>query len=862
MLSYGWDSMSDSSRRDSGGFQSLLGKARLPKMTKPELPGSMKKGVDQLSGFAKNMFTRVPETRVREPQPIQEARDLGNMGFGMSNVSESDTIYYSEIPEDKIFYQAESDFIEPRRSPSFAQETIEEEPRVETPVEIQEPVVEECIVEMQDFFMEYPEVPVDLRDVELESELEIPETVNLRDLEAEAIEVPEHEAVYVSAEDAPMIIEAVTEDTVEDVPDSRLFDPEPAAPKELHPRSYEEMFGNIPRGASGVVDVCIGTNVDGVIKDVEPKPADPVPVYESTDFMDSVVKSVIKDVSSYSQSVGLREAPSVSQEVERIGSAPVSAGPEEKTFEDVPDVYVPPVKDFEEDAKAVAEPAWDVADDTAEAFVSMASVIRYPYVVAEAPAWDVTEETASAFLGMESNIEYPEPEVPETVIEAPVWDVSEDASESFISMGSVIRFPKAEYTVPAWDVCESVSESYLSLESTIEYPKKVVAALPAWDVNEDTSEAFTSMDSVIRFPKAEYVAPAWNVTEEVSSAYLAMESTIRFPKAEYTVPAWDVADDTAEAFVSMASVITFPKVVAEIPAWDVSESVSESFLSMESTIEYPRAVIEAPVWDVTEEAADSFTAMDSVIRFPKAEYTVPAWDVTVDAAAAFAGYKDLEEEYNKQAIIASLPKTIVAEDLEPIEEERVDDVTAFKYNSTGNFAITGTDIGDTLVDVKGNKDYNQDSMNVPVEKISTIHQTRFVFKDGKLQKVVESLDLSKIEDATVSGEFAAAPEVMDESIRAPLAVEDESEEAVAEETVMAIEAPEAILSVEAPEAVLAVEAPEQVLAVSAAPEVIQLPAAAPVYALPEPKILSKTVNGVRFTFGRSNNSSGSVRFSF
>jgi len=823
--------MSDNSRRDSAGFQSLFGRKKLPKFSKPEIPESMKKGMGQLSGFAKNMFTRTIESRVRAPEPSLDERDLDSLGYKKEMVSESDAIYYSSHSEDDIFSE-----------PEAVMDSVFDEPVVGSGFEdVFEPAadVRDVYAEGSDDVLSYGSPMEAVADIEAP---EVPvmwseeDSFQLRDAE---FDVNTEEPVMEAQDDYDSI--RITDDFPKD---TRLYDPTPmeAAAPSVH-KSYEELFSNIQRGASGVVDVCVGTNVDGDIINVDCTPIETIPVYESADFMESVVKSVVRSTAVRVASEDIPEYLDESEEVMRLGAAPGQEAVEEKTFDDVPDVYVPPIQDFEEDAEAAAEPVWEVPGFAADAFAEMESVISYPEIEAEAPVSYVNDDAVSASIDS-----YPEPiwEVSDDAADAfacmmaateevgaePVWEVDEETAEAFLAMGSTIEYPAPVVAaLPEWDVADETADAFLAMGSTISYPKKVHIE-PEWDVSAESAEAFTVMGSYISYPRREKPMAAWDVAEDITESYLGMESTIAYPKKVHVEPAWDVCADTADSFLAMESTIEYPKKVHIEPEWDVAEDITESYLGMESTIEFPKAVMEAPVWDVSDDASEAFVCLESTIRYPRPVVAaLPEWDVSDAAVGAFAGYQELEEELNKQVVMATLASTIVVEELVPQPVEREDDFAASAHNSTGNCSVTDSAVADVLkINLKDNEEINKDNLEISPEP-KTVRKTSFVFKDGKLQMVTsEPISIKEIEEDSMRVEFAESPEVQEESIRVPLEVEDAAEE-IEEEY-------------------------------AGYPDIIPLPAAAQMYALPEPRILSKTVNGVRFTFGRTEKAKGTVRFSF
>lgn len=250
-------------------------------------------------------------------------------------------------------------------------------------------------------------------------------------------------------------------------------------------------------------------------------------------------------------------------------------------------------------------------------------------------------------------------------------------------------------------------------------PAPVVAVVPEWDVAEADAAVYSDFLSLIPEETTWDVAPVWEVSDAAVEAFAAYQ-TIRpeYPKAAVIVPEWDIKADTFADYLSF---------IPEETTWEV-----------------------APVWDVSEDASDAFIAFGTIRpEYPKAVATIPEWDITEVAVEGFEAYRMAEEDYFRQS--AMFVAATVSNNRIEIDaiERNISDAVAAVSGMTGTFAET-TGASKLLIPVKNNMDINQENLQivpeVPAEK--KIRASRFVFRDGKLQKITEEVDLKV--DAPVS----------------------------------------------------------------------------------------------------------------
>jgi hypothetical protein len=345
------------------------------------------------------------------------------------------------------------------------------------------------------------------------------------------------------------------------------------------------------------------------------------------------------------------------------------------------------------------------------------------------------------------------------------------------------------------------------------------------------------------------------------------------------MPAFDVSDDAGDAYASYLSIRpVYPRKEKAMPAFDASAegaAAFDAYLGIRPV--YPRKEKEMPAFHITADAADAYASYQSIWpQYPRKEKEMPTFDVSDVIAPAFAGYLEMEEEFKRQAVFDGMAVTTVTNDIipEPMER-RISDLGAAEIGRTGNYAETGGSLSDPPIRVKGNDDFNQEGAQVLPEKREG-RAARFVFRNGRIQKVVDKVEITSTDirmQSTVSEEPAPVERIAPAKPvqAAPLKLEEPVEEEVAA-------LPEAQDVIYLPEAKTVISLPEaqDVIYLPEAQDVIALPAAkveepAPVEETAEPKIVitmpaaemvAKDKEGVSFSFGRSNYSYESVRFSF
>ena len=674
----GWDSMSYSSRKDSTGAQGFFGRMRLPKFVgRSDSTDGTHRVSEQASGLA-NLFRRPSEEKT-EVVISQRGHELSQYGYEQFTVSDDEQIYITPTSERTMFNDGEE----------FAVELMTE--KVEETVEVEDDIEPLEVSETEPEFIRNEEA--------------VEETFDVEPIDFVQAFTPMEEEV----EKAEIEAEDIFDDFDEPVTSSTKI-------------SIEDLFGNVVRGSDGIVETDVGIVANGTVIPVEESESKEFHANDRTldSFVDASVESesleepvtrtmglmekdvevdVYEDIESTIMVMPVVDEP---QEIERIGSAEVI--PEMDDEDDVPEVFVPKVEDFTEEA--VAEESVLMEEVTPMLAAPVAVPVLAPAVsaLALAPAAPVIALAPTAtVLAIAAPV----------AVEAPTysWDVSEEAAYSY-EMFNVIEPDYATYSV-----------------------HKEIVEIP-WTINDEAIEAF--------------------------GAFMVLE-----PEYEETV--------------------------TEIP-WELSEDAVEAFNAyMIIKPEYTRAPVEIPAWDVSEEAIE-----------------------------AYSGFQGMEEEYFKQAFIATLPSTIVSNkiEVEPLEK-RIDEVEASALGITSNYAETTSAVKTPVVDMTKDNSFNLDNVEVkPEPKIENgceVRASRFIFKDGRLQKVpvapvavpAAPAAAPAVEEKELVIEYSPAPEVKEESFRAPLIVEAEPE--------------------------------------------LKLNSA---------KLVAKKVEGVNFSFGLSNTNCDSVRFSF
>jgi len=459
----------------------------------------------------------------------------------------------------------------------------------------------------------------------------------------------------------------------------------------------------------------------------------------------------------------------------------------------------------EESTWAVA-PVWEVTDEAVDAYNAYLTIWpQYPKRIAAVPEWDTTAESYAEYLSF----------IPaeSTWAVAPVWDVTDEAVDAYGAYLTIWpQYPKRIAAVPEWDVNEVCAETFIDYISSIP-EESTWAVAPVWEVTEDAVEAYNAYLTIWpQYPKRIAAIPEWDTTADSYADYL---SFIPEESTWAVAPVWDVTDEAVEAFDAFQTIRPeYPRRVAAIPEWDTTaDSYAEylSFIPEESTW----AV--APAWDVSEEAVEAFDAFQTIRpEYPKAVAVIPEWDATDAAVAGFEGYRTAEEDYfNQSAMVVATTVSVSRIKIDEIER-RVTDAVAAVSGITGNVAETSSK-SELLIKVKDNADFNQENLQVVPELApeKKVRSSRFVFKDGRLQKITEEIDIEEITSTVVDASVTVSEEMPVEQIPA------------AEKT---------------------------------SADMFALPAAQSFAALPAP--VAKNNGGVRFSFGQSKSGYGSVRFLF
>ena len=487
----------------------------------------------------------------------------------------------------------------------------------------------------------------------------------------------------------------------------------------------------------------------------------------------------------------------------------------------------------------VAAPAWDVSDETCAAFADYIEAIPRESTWAKPlPEWDIGVETAAVFDSY-MNIW---PQYPKAEVAIPEWDATEEAVAAFDAYMNIWpEYPKAPVTIPEWDATEATAEVYADYLASIPRESTWAKPLPEWDIGEETAAVFDSyMNIWPEYPKAPVIIPEWDATEEAVAAFDAyMNIWPEYPKAEVTIPEWDATEETGEAFADFIGSIPRESTWSKpLPEWDATEMAAAVFADHIASIPEESTWAIEPVWEVTDEAVAAFDAYMTIRpEYPKASVTVPEWDATEEAAEGFIGFLDAVKEEIAPVVPVVVAHTVSVSkiELDPIED-RISDEMAMAIGSTGNYAETDTEV-QMKIKVKDNTDINQENLQITSTK--KVRASHFVFKDGRLVKVVEEKVIADLmeEPSIISTEV---PEDV------PMVL-----------STVNVDEFESSPSIE--------EAPAETIAEESEPKIIALPAAQSFAALPAPKsakLVAKNIEGVRFSFGGNTKGCGSIRFSF
>jgi len=320
---------------------------------------------------------------------------------------------------------------------------------------------------------------------------------------------------------------------------------------------------------------------------------------------------------------------------------------------------------------------------------------------------------------------------------------------------------------PEWTVSDDTSDAFVGYIAMIpaESTFEVAKAEPVWEISDASAESFVDYIAMIPAESTFAIIPVWDVTEEASESFMGFIGMI--PEEEPApvvaeVPEWDVTEMSAESFVGFIAMIPRESTFAIIPVWDVTEEAAMAFTEHMATVpEFEK--IEAPVaWDVTEETSESFMGFIAMIPKESTFAIVPVWDVTEEASAAFVGFMASQEEMYSQAVtetkaVLLLPARI---GVEPLERKAEPDATVeapAQYPVESMTSGADTDNHRYSLDT----DISKETLAENVKLDRPIRASRFVYKDGRIQKVrdeqpldIDSLDkvVSNVmtESATIS----------------------------------------------------------------------------------------------------------------
>jgi len=482
------DSMSDGSRRDSTGSLGLFGRLR-----KPILGGrsgstdDADKEVEQYSGFT-NIFRR--NAGRTEARANAAAHDFNNMGYNRFVMPNGQQIFVQSESEETMF--------------SDDEEFYSTQPEMKTELEM---------------LAEAKKESVDAEEPELDI-FDIPACF----LAVAEPPVVDEQVVVEEKKEEDFTIQSEAEEPSEQILDKSEFDElwGEDSPSESNHVSIEDLFDNVARGPNEFVETSMGIVNNGVVVPKEE-------VLEST--------APVADVDA---PVGLMEKEEPEREM--IAAAPV--GPDD----DAPEVFVPKVEDYTDDAKAalmlsapVAVPAlpapvvvpvrivpWTVTEEAAFAygsFLEFRDVMEQPEI-----DWVITDEAAFAFAELMSMVpDYGKVEVP--------WEITEEAAVAFADLMAIVP----DYTISEvpWEVDEATASAFRAF--------KTIQPETPWDVTDEASVAFAdlmSMESTYAEPEVQ-----WDVTEEASMAFSAFTTIVpEYPVAHYEMPEWDVSEAAAEAY--------------------------------------------------------------------------------------------------------------------------------------------------------------------------------------------------------------------------------------------------------------------------------------------------------------------------
>ena len=807
------------SRKNSEGSGSLFGWVAIPTFGRTDFPGKIK---DQISSFISKKDWSGSDDSVSVDGEVYHVRDLSAYGFEKYRIA-NDDVFVRSVQRNDLFSDAE---------PVFS--------KVDTGLPA------------EDYQTQYAKEPETLP--------EIIDAPIVEDYVSEVAQIDDFATEVASPEvyDEPRIIvqTPVSEETFEEDSGEQHITADESE------EAIQSLFGGIERGYTVEFKSVVGFVQEGVLKETATNYSE-----DEIEFMEAQKQVVEEDIAI--------------DEMERIDSGiqtglmEIEEEPAEEFVADEPAEEIMMIKPYEQKVEAPTEVRYvERATPKLEDFFTEEAVaaeeperIKAPAVI---PEWTVTEGAAESFIDYISSI--PAEESVPVIVAAPVWDVSDETCAAFADyIEAIPRESTWAKPLPEWDIGEetaAVFDSYMNIWP--QYPKAEVA-IPEWDATEETGEAFDAyMNIWPEYPKAPVIIPEWDATEATAAVYadflasIPKESTWakplpewdigeetaavfdsymniwpQYPKAEVIIPEWDATEATGEAFADFLASIPRESTWAKpLPEWDATEMAAAAFADHIASIPEESTWAIEPVWEVTDEAVAAFDAYMTIRpEYPKAPVTVPEWDATEEAAEGFIGFLDAVKEEIAPVVPMVVAHTVSVSkiELDPIED-RISDEMAMAIGSTGNYAETDTEV-QMKIKVKDNTDINQENLQITSTK--KVRASHFVFKDGRLVKVVEEKEIADLmeEPSIISTEV---PEDV------PMVL-----------STVNVDEFESSLSIE--------EAPAETIVEESEPKIIALPAAQSFAALPAPKsakLVAKNIEGVRFSFGGNTKGCGSIRFSF
>ncbi len=713
------------------------------------------------------------------------------------------------------------------------------------------------MLEFEDQFEDKPEVSIYDNDdsdiVIIPTKVEEPESVETEEvpvmdaLEPDTIiSVPEETVTEVPVADVPVTI------PIEEEAQAESEASEPEQPVEIIEPQAES---SAPADSEWDVD-----SFEFDISDLDVVPAQ----YEASEDENWDVEAAAAGAfSAFIDTPSIQEEPAAEPEVEeeRICIAPAKVVKEAPEMAEASAVEEPqPFAELQTESVELSESPVDGAE-----IIDVA-----PVFIATIPEWEFPEEAVEPYAAYQAAAQ----ELEAQVVEEPVWDVDEAVAETFMD--------------------------YMAIEPEFG-PSNII--VPDWVITDEAVESFNAFQTIRpQYIRAPVIEREWDLSEASAAAYMRYTSVEpEFGPSNIVVPDWPLTDEAVESFNAYMSLE--PEYIQKIVVreWDLSESSAEAYMGYISVEpEFGPSNIIVPDWVVTDEAVDSFNAFLTIrpqyIRAPVIERE---WDITEGEAESVCAFRQQVEEEENRGFMNRLPKTVLVESLKvaPLEPETYDVLTRTSLAGE-NFANTSTAVemktslnGFTNINIAPRKTVSDRSM----------HVTRFVFKNGKLQKVESEPEPPKRKECRIriksddeDIEIVPAPETVsevvesqpEEEILVPVtepetiapAVEPETAAPIAELEMIALPvacdyevlpAAEEIVALPVGMTAIPLPAASQSVSLPSAGYVVTLPAAESYIALPEAKaetvpekVEERQRAGVFFSFGDSGADCGSVRFSF